>query len=102
MLSWLSIPIVSFLGPGVGRDIPAIVLLALFGFFAPAMVLTAISPMVAKLRLQSLTETGEVIGGLSAAGTVGALFGTFFTGFVLVSAAPTRPIILGVGLGLVI
>ncbi len=102
VLSWLSIPIVSFLGPGVGRDIPAIVLLALFGFFAPAMVLTAISPMVAKLRLQSLTETGEVIGGLSAAGTVGALFGTFFTGFVLVSAAPTRPIILGVGLGLVI
>ncbi len=102
VLSWLSIPIVSFLGPGVGRDIPAIVILALFGFFAPAMVLTAISPMVAKLRLRSLDETGEVIGGLSAAGTAGALFGTFFTGFVLVAAAPTRPVILGVGLGLVI
>ncbi|NNF53425.1 MAG: spermidine synthase [Acidimicrobiales bacterium] len=102
VLSWLSIPIVSFLGPGIGSAVPAIVILALFGFFLPAMVLTTVSPMVAKLRLQSLTETGEVVGGLSAAGTVGALFGTFFTGFVLVSAVPTRPIILAVGLALVV
>lgn len=101
-LSWLSIPIVSFLGPGFGSAIPAIIALAFFGFFAPAMVLSAISPMVAKLRLQSLDQTGEVVGGLSAAGTVGALFGTFFTGFVLVAAVPTRPIIVGLGLGLVI
>jgi SAM-dependent methyltransferase len=102
ILSWLAIPIVSFLGPGVGNEVPAIIILALLGFVAPTMVLTAISPMVAKLRLQSLLETGEVVGGLSAAGTVGALFGTFFTGFVLVSAAPTRPVILGLGMGLVI
>ena len=101
VLSWLSIPIVSFLGPDIGSAIPAIVVLSLFGFFLPAMVLTTISPMVAKLRLQSLSETGEVVGGLSAAGTVGALFGTFVTGFVLVSAVPTRPIILAVGLALV-
>ncbi len=86
VLSWFSIPVVSFLGPGVGSQIPGIVILALFGFFAPAMALTAISPMVAKLRLKSLEETGEVVGGLSAAGTVGALVGTFVTGFVLVSA----------------
>ncbi len=102
VLSWFSIPIVSFLGPGVGSQIPGIVMLALFGFFAPAMALTAISPMVAKLRLKSLEETGEVVGGLSAAGTVGALVGTFVTGFVLVSAVPTRPIIIAVGLLLVV
>ncbi len=71
--------------------------LSFFGFFAPAMLLTAVSPMVAKLLLQNLRETGEVVGGLSAAGTVGALFGTFFTGFVLVSAAPTRPVIIALG-----
>ncbi|MFW2380988.1 MAG: fused MFS/spermidine synthase [Acidimicrobiales bacterium] len=101
ILSWLSIPIVSLLGPGLGSEIPAIVTLALLAFFAPAMVLTAISPMVAKLRLHSLDETGEVVGGLSAAGTAGALFGTFATGFVLVSASPTRPIIMVLGLALV-
>ncbi len=102
VLSWLSIPIVSFLGPGVGNEVPAIVILSLFGFFLPAMALTSVGPMVAKIRLQSLTETGEVVGGLSAAATVGALVGTFFTGFVLVSAAPTRPVILVLGLALVI
>ncbi len=101
VLAWSSIPLVSLLGPGVGTSVPAIVLLSFFGFFPSAMVLSAISPMVAKLRLQSLSETGEVVGGLSAAGTFGALFGTFFTGFVLVSAAPTRPIVLAVGLALV-
>jgi spermidine synthase len=102
VLSWLSIPIVTFLGPGFGSAIPAIVTLTFFGFFAPALVLSAIGPMVAKLRLQSLDQTGEVVGGLSAAGTFGALFGTFFTGFVLVAAAPTRPVILALGAGLIV
>lgn len=102
VLAWSSIPLVTVLGPAFGSAVPAIVLLSFVGFFPFALVLTAISPMVAKLRLQSLNETGEVVGGLSAAGTFGALFGTFFTGFVLVSAAPTRPIILAVGFGLVI
>ncbi len=102
ILAWSSIPLVTALGPAFGSAVPAIVLLSFFGFFPFALVLTAISPMVAKLRLQSLNETGEVVGGLSAAGTFGALFGTFFTGFVLVSAAPTRPIILAVGLVLVV
>lgn len=101
VLAWLSIPVVSILGPGFGRAVPAIVLLSFFGFFPSALVLSAISPMVAKLRLQTLDETGEVVGGLSAAGTAGALFGTFFTGFVLVAAAPTRPIVIAVGAGLV-
>ena len=101
ILSWLAIPVVSALGPGVGGTVTGIIVLAFFGFFAPAMVLSAIGPMVAKLRLQTLDETGEVVGGLSAAGTVGALVGTFVTGFVLVSAAPTRPIIIAVGLVLV-
>ena len=100
VLSWLAIPVVGLLGPGVGGSVPGIIILALFGFFAPAMVLSAVSPMAAKLRLRSLKETGEVVGGLSAAGTVGALFGTFITGFVLVSAAPTRPIIIGLGVAL--
>lgn len=101
VLAWLSIPVVSVLGPGAGPAVPTIVLLSFLGFFPPAMVLTAISPMVAKLRLHDLGETGEVVGGLSAAGTAGALFGTFFTGFVLVAAAPTRPVIIALGLALV-
>ncbi len=102
ILAWLSIPVVTILGPGLGSAVPAIVLLAFFGFFPSALVLSAVSPMVAKLRLQSLDETGEVVGGLSAAGTAGALVGTFFTGFVLVAAAPTRPVVIIVGMILLV
>ncbi|CAN5857589.1 hypothetical protein BH23CHL8_BH23CHL8_21840 [soil metagenome] len=71
-------------------------------FFAPAAVLSAASPTVVKLQLRHLGETGSVVGRLSAIGTAGAIFGTFITGFVLVSAMPTRPIVILVGVGLVV
>ncbi|MDZ7733233.1 MAG: fused MFS/spermidine synthase [Acidimicrobiia bacterium] len=80
----------------------SIVLLAGSAFFLPAAVLSAVSPMVAKLRLLSLEETGSVVGGLSAAGTAGALVGTFITGFVLIATLPSRPILLVVGAVLVL
>lgn len=101
-LALASVPVVTWLGPAVaGGGPPAIVLLALTAFVLPTAVLSAVSPMAAKLRLASTAETGSVVGGLSAAGTAGALVGTFVTGFVLVAALPTRPIVLGLGLALV-
>lgn len=101
-LALVSLPVVTAVGPGVAGGGPtAIVLLTVLAFFAPAAVLSAVSPMVAKLRLSDLGETGSVVGGLSAAGTAGALVGTFVTGFVLVAALPTRPIVVGVGAALV-
>ena len=84
-----------------GQGAVAVVILTLFGFFAPAATLSAVAPLVVKLRLQSLEQTGEVVGSFSAIGTVGALFGTFVTGFVLLATLPTRPIVLGIGLVLV-
>jgi len=101
-LAWWSLWLVAWLGPELGSEPPAIVLLATLSFFAPAAVLSAISPMATKLRLGSLAETGTVVGDLSAWGTAGALFGTFITGFVLVAAIPTRPIVMGVGAALVV
>jgi hypothetical protein len=58
--------------------------------------------MATKLRLGSLDKTGTVVGDLSAWGTAGAIFGTFITGFVLVAAIPTRPIVMAVGAALVV
>ena len=102
-LALLAVPVVRTLGPAVaGGGPPAIVLLALTAFVAPTAVLSAVSPMAAKLRLTSTAETGSVVGGLSAAGTAGALVGTFVTGFVLVAALPTRPIVVGLGAALVV
>lgn len=98
-----SVPVVTVLGPAVAGGGPvAIVALALAAFVVPTAVLSAVSPMVAKLRLATIAETGAVVGGLSAAGTAGALVGTFATGFVLVAALPSRPIVFGIGVALVV
>jgi predicted O-methyltransferase YrrM len=101
-LTWLSVPIVFALGPHVGNGPVDIVILTGAAFFLPVAVLSGVSPMVAKLRLDRLTETGTVVGGLSAAGTAGALAGTFITGFVLVAAIPSRTIVIVVGAVLVV
>ncbi len=96
-LSWASLPVLRLLGPEVGTGPLAIVVLTAAAFLAPATVLSAVAPMVAKVKLSSLDETGSVVGGLSAAGTWGALVGTFVTGFVLVSALPSRVVVLIIG-----
>ncbi len=100
-LTWLSVPVVFSLGPHVDNGPVAIVILTAAAFLLPVAVLSAVSPMVAKLRLASLSETGTVVGGLSAAGTAGALAGTFITGFVLVAAIPSKTIVIVVGAVLV-
>ncbi len=103
LLSAMSIPIVDTIGSSGLRSTPmTIVIVAAAGFFFPAAVLSAVSPAVVKMQLQSLEETGSVVGRLSAVGTAGALVGTFVTGFLLVAAAPTRPIIRGVALALIV
>ncbi len=101
-LTWLSIPIVRLLGPSVGSGPVAIVVLSAAGFFLPAAVLSGIGPMVAKLELSSLDDTGAVVGKLSAASTFGALLGTFGTGFFLIAFFPVRAIIIGAGALLVL
>lgn len=101
-LTWLSIPIVTSLGPGVGSGPLAIVVLAASGFVLPTAVLSGIGPMVAKLQLESLDESGSIVGRLSAASTFGALLGTFGAGFVLIALLPVRTIIVGIGAVLVL
>jgi len=66
-----------------------------------ALVLSTVTPGVIKLRLRTLAETGQTVGRLSAAGTLGALAGTFLTGFVLLAAFPTSMLLLLTGLALV-
>lgn len=99
---WLSLPISRTLGDQFGDDAAAILVLSFASFFLPAMVLSAVPPMVVKIRLGDLGETGSVVGGLSAAGTVGALVGTFLAGFVLIAAFSNTAIVVAVGATVVI
>jgi len=70
--------------------------------FVPGALLSAVTPMVTKLRLSSLAETGTVVGRLSGIGTAGAIAGTVLTGFVLVSTVPVSSILVGLGVALVV
>lgn len=102
-LAIAALPLIRLFGAApLGRGPLAIVLLSLVGFFLPAAVLSAVTPTVIKLQLDSLQQTGRVVGQLSALGTIGALFGTFITGFLLVATLPTPPILYGVGTALVL
>lgn len=92
-------PIVRFVADWVGPSQAASValLLAAVTVFVPAALLSAVPPMVVKLQLASLSETGSVVGRLSGIGTLGAIVATFVTGFVLVALIPTSVILLGTG-----
>ncbi|MFD3624734.1 fused MFS/spermidine synthase [Streptomyces sp. NPDC058726] len=82
---------------------PAMLLLiASSTILVPGALLSAVTPIVTKLRLTTLAETGTVVGRLSGVGTAGAIFGTVFTGFVLVSRLPVSSILIGLGTLLVV
>ncbi len=77
---------------------PALLLLiASLTILVPGALLSAVTPVVTKLRLTSLADTGTVVGGLSGVGTFGAIVGTVLTGFVLVARLPVSGILIGLG-----
>ncbi|MBI4495146.1 MAG: fused MFS/spermidine synthase [Chloroflexi bacterium] len=67
-------------------------------FFPPAFILGMVSPVVVKLTLRDLTQTGGVVGRIYAFSTLGSILGTFLTGFLLIALLGTRMIVLGVGI----
>ncbi|PJE99412.1 spermidine synthase [Streptomyces carminius] len=76
---------------------PLLLSIASLTILVPGALLSAVTPIVTKLRLTSLAETGTVVGRLSGVGTVGAIVGTVLTGFVLVSRLPVSGILIGLG-----
>ena len=67
-------------------------------FFVPCLILGTISPVVAKLAVHDLSQTGSTVGKIYAAGTAGSIVGTFATGFLLISWFGTHTIVWGVAL----
>lgn len=87
-------PVVRLLGPLLGAGPVAAVLLVAASTLVSVTALAAVTPAVTKARLTGLDRSGEVVGGLSAAGTLGSLAGSFLTGFVLVALLPVSAILL--------
>jgi SAM-dependent methyltransferase len=97
-----AVPIVGLVGAvGLGEGLIAIVTLATTAFVLPAAILSATAPMLVRATLSDVATSGSIVGRLSAVGTVGAITGTFLTGFVLLGLVPTRVLIVAIGIGLV-
>lgn len=102
ILALAVIPIVSVVATlDLAANPQGILIFAGAAFLVPAAVLSAASPTVVKLQLHHLGQTGSIVGRYSALGTAGAILGSFLTGFVLVAALPTRPIIVALGVALI-
>lgn len=87
----------------VGEAAPGLLLpVASLTILVPGALLSAVTPMVTKLRLDRLERTGTVVGQLSGIGTLGAITGTVLTGFVLISRMPVSAILLTLGAVLVV
>jgi hypothetical protein len=99
----LILPIVRWTGETVrGGGSNAVFLAVTLALFVPASLLAAVTPMVTKLQLATVEQTGTVVGRLSAYATVGAIAGTVLTGFVFVAKVPTSVIVLCLGGALVV
>jgi spermidine synthase len=102
VLAIASVPLIRVVGGAhLGAGPAGIVLLATVAFFLPAVALSAVTPMVVTLQLDDVDHTGRVVGRLSAVGTFGSLVGVFLTGFVLIAAFPTTPLVIAIGGALV-
>nr|HMS42328.1 fused MFS/spermidine synthase [Pyrinomonadaceae bacterium] len=67
----------------VGLEIKSII--AALVLFAPASVfLGFVTPYAVKLKMNSLEDSGKIVGRLYALSTVGSILGTFLAGFVLI------------------
>ncbi len=89
------LPLTRFAGEALrGSAAGGILLLTGLTLFVPAGLLSTIPPLVVKLQLGDLKETGKVVGQLSSIGTLGGITATLGTGFILVAALPSSVIVL--------
>lgn len=73
-------------------------LFSLAVFFLPSVFLSLITPMVIKLILQDLRDTGRIVGQVYATSALGSIVGTFATGYYLIAWFGTRSIIISISI----
>jgi predicted membrane-bound spermidine synthase len=87
----------TWLGPQLQALVASCIL-----FAVPTVVLGAVTPYLARLSVTDVATSGTHVSRINAAGTFGALFGTFFTGFFLFALVGTRNILSLLGFVLII
>ena len=90
-------PLVLLIGPPLPPGPSSAILLVGISTLPAVTVLAMVAPAAVKHRLSNLDESGRVVGQFSALGTLGALGGTFLTGYVLVATLPTWAVLAAAG-----
>ena len=90
------------LASGGGSGSAAVLLASAVTIIVPGALLSAVTPMVTKLRLSTLAQTGTIVGRLSGISTAGAIAGTVITGFVLITRVSVTGIMVGLGVALLV
>ena len=67
----------------------------------PSVLLGFVSPYAIKLATNSLQKVGGISGNLYSIATVGSIFGTFVTVFILIPNVTVHQIIFGLGIALI-
>jgi len=106
----LYIVFVPFIAPGILGftldTLPQNQFSSLFATFAlvffPTTLLGFVSPYVIKLGTVTLHKVGNVSGTLYSVSTIGSIFGTFLTIFVLIPTTDIRTVLFGLGITLMI
>ena len=75
-----------------GDGLPALLTASCLLFVVPVLFLGMYLPFSVRLVLRSVASTGRITGGLYAVSTLGSVFGTLLTTFVLIPAVGTRAI----------
>jgi len=87
-------PLVRVFGPALGPGPLAAIVLVAASTLVAVTALAMVTPAITRARIAHVEGSGAVIGGLSAASTVGSIAGVFLTGFVLVALLPVAAILL--------
>jgi len=102
----LYIVFIPFIAPGILgftlNALPQNQFSSLFATFAlvffPTTLLGFVSPYVIKLGTATLHRVGNISGTLYSIATIGSIFGTFLTIFVLIPAIDVRTVLFGLGI----
>lgn len=101
-LSFIYEPLLSWLS-GLSLDLRISSFMAASILFAPpGFFLGCVSPLLAKVRVTSLKQTGHAIGRLEASGTAGSIAGTFLSGYFLLAMFGSHRLVVGLSVFLLV
>lgn len=101
-IPYMSQEVIGFFTGVFSDSVTANLLVTLALFCPPSILAGFVSPYAIKLGTGSLQKVGNISGNLYSLSTLGSIFGTFFTVFVLIPFFEINHIVFGLGASLIL